>query len=90
MVLPLQSFYNGPSCFFFCAAPILSRFALTVPVSAPDSAISDEVAVSAPNGIIMSDTAALAMCVVSLTLMTTDLSLHHQCHQGFGQQSLES
>jgi plastocyanin len=40
------------------AAAILSRFASAAPT--PDSAVGEEVAVSAPNGIIMSDTAALA------------------------------
>lgn len=40
------------------AAALLSGFATALP--RPDSAIGDEVAVSAPNGIIMSDTAALA------------------------------
>jgi plastocyanin len=40
------------------AAAIFSRFASAAPT--PDSAIGEEVAVSAPNGIIMSDTAALA------------------------------
>jgi plastocyanin len=39
-------------------AAIYSRFARAAPM--PDSAIGPEVAVSAPNGIIMSDTAALA------------------------------
>jgi hypothetical protein len=43
------------------AAAIFSRFASAAPT--PDSAIGEEVAVSAPNGIIMSDTAALATCV---------------------------
>jgi len=42
----------------FVAAAILSHLASAVPV--PDSAIGPEVAVSAPNGVIESDTAALA------------------------------
>lgn len=40
------------------AAALFSGFVSAAPT--PDSAIGDEVAVSAPNGVILSDTAALA------------------------------
>ncbi|KAF8797988.1 hypothetical protein BYT27DRAFT_7343767 [Phlegmacium glaucopus] len=42
------------------AVALLSGFTAALPRPHPDSALGEEVAVSAPNGIIMSDTAALA------------------------------
>lgn len=43
---------------FIGAAAFLSGYASAAP--RPDSAVGQEVAVSAPNGVILSDTAALA------------------------------
>lgn len=42
------------------AVALLSGFASAAPRPRPDSAVGDEVAVSAPNGIILSDTVELA------------------------------
>lgn len=50
---------------FIGAAAILSSISNAAPAARPDSAIGDEVAVSAPNGVIESDTAALASATAS-------------------------